>query len=49
VALRSTSTHLQAQRYQHDRGYAQLNSLGGTPATTVDGNNTYKLTFTRRS
>jgi hypothetical protein len=29
-----------------DAVYAQLNSLDGTSATTVDGNNTYKLTFT---
>jgi hypothetical protein len=29
-----------------DAIYAQLNSLDGTTATTLDGNNTYKLTFT---
>jgi hypothetical protein len=29
-----------------DAVYAQLNSLDGTMAHTIDGNNTYKLTFT---
>jgi hypothetical protein len=29
-----------------DAVYPQLNSLNGTSATTLDGNNTYKLTFT---
>ena len=29
-----------------DAVYAQLNSLDGTSATTLNGNNTYKLTFT---
>jgi hypothetical protein len=28
-----------------DNVYAGLNSLNGTPATTLNGNNTYKLTF----
>ena len=29
-----------------DGVYAQINNLDGTPATQLDGNNTYKLTFT---
>jgi hypothetical protein len=29
-----------------DNVYAGLNNLNGTSATTIDGNNTYKLTFT---
>lgn len=29
-----------------DAVYAQINNLDGTPATQLDGNNTYKLTFT---
>ena len=29
-----------------DGVYAQINNLDGTPATQIDGNNTYKLTFT---
>jgi hypothetical protein len=29
-----------------DAIYAQINNLDGTPATQLDGNNTYKLTFT---
>ena len=29
-----------------DGVYAQINNLDGTSATQLDGNNTYKLTFT---
>lgn len=29
-----------------DAVYAQINNLDGTPVTQIDGNNTYKLTFT---